>query len=247
MASRAGIDSLPVPLADVVATAVGKEHRHDPVRPRTGGPAGNARLTAWVGMLLLAASVVECATLVSLHRLVAVHIFVGALLVPLALLKTATTTWRMVRYYTGNADYRVAGPPPLLLRLLGPLVVLTSLAVLGTGLALVALGTDGTFRPLLTAGGFTVDAFTLHKVAFVLWLGVTSVHALGRLVPAAQLMTNRGGVARAVPGRPARFTLVVASMAAAAVVGVVVLAASSDWSNGFQRGDDRESAHSQDH
>src|SRR5947209_6114801 len=149
MASPGGIDSLPVPVADVVATAIGREHRDDPVRPGSGGPAGNARLTAWLGLLLLAAFLVECATLVSLHRLVAVHIFVGAMLVPLALVKTATTGWRMIGYYAGNADYRRAGPPPLLLRLLGPLVVLSSLAVLGTGLALLPLR-DSSYSPFVT-------------------------------------------------------------------------------------------------
>jgi hypothetical protein len=242
-----GLESLPAPVAEVVTTAAGMAHREDPVRPRTGGPAGNARLTAWLGMLLLVAFLVECFTLVSLNRLVGVHIFVGALLVPLALLKTATTSWRMLRYYTGNTEYRLAGPPPLLLRLLGPLVVLTSLAVLGTGLALVALGTDGSYRSLFAAGGFNADPFTLHKVAFVLWLVVTSAHTLARLVPAGQLMANRGGVARVVPGRPARITVLITSVAASVVVGVVVLAASNDWSHGFQRGDDRGFEHSQDH
>jgi hypothetical protein len=246
MTSR-GLESLPTPVAEVVTTAAGMVHRDDPVRPRTGGPAGNARLTAWLGILLLAASLVECGTLVSLQRLVAVHIFVGALLVPLALFKTAATTWRMVRYYAGSADYRRAGPPPLLLRLLGPLVVLTSLAVLGTGLALIALGADGSYGQMFSAGGFSVDPFTLHKVAFVLWLVVTSAHTLARLVPAAQLMLNRGSAARVVPGRSSRITVLVASAAAAVVVGIVVLAASNDWSNGPQRGDDRGFEHSHDH
>src|SRR5436305_7957605 len=97
-----GLDSLPTPVAEVVTTAVGQTHRTDPVRPRTGGPAGNARLTAWLGVLLLVAFVVECVTLLSLDRMLSAHIFVGALLVPLAVAKTATTCWRMLRYYFGN-------------------------------------------------------------------------------------------------------------------------------------------------
>ena len=242
-----GLESLPTPVADVFSTAAGMAHRDDPVGPRTGGPAGNARMTAWLGMLLLAAFLVELATLAALNQLVAVHIFVGALLVPLALLKTVTTTWRMVRYYTRNAAYQQAGPPPLLLRLLGPLVVLTALAVLGTGLALVAVGTDGSFRPIVTVAGFVVDPFTLHKVAFVLWLGVTALHTLGRLVPAVQLIVNRAGRGRSVPGTPARIGVLVTTLAASVVVGAVVLSAGGDWS-GFQHGDDyRGSAQSQDH
>jgi hypothetical protein len=243
-----GLESLPTPVADVVNTAAGMAHRDDPVRPRTGGPAGNARLTAWLGMLLLLGFVVELVSLVSLQQLIAVHLFVGALLVPMALVKTATTTWRMVRYYSRNDDYRHAGPPPLLLRLLGPLVVLTSLAVLGTGLALVALGRDRTYEPIVTAAGFSVDALMLHKAAFVVWLVVTSVHTLARLVPAAQLMANRTGAPGSVPGRTGRGVALVATMAISVVVGAVVLAAGGEWNQGFG-GDDayRGVVHSQDH
>lgn len=227
-----GLESLPTPVAELIATATGAEHRQDPVAPRTGGPAGNARLTAWLGMLLLLAFLVECATLISLNRLVAVHIFVGAMLVPLALAKTATTAWRIVRYYAGNVDYRQAGPPPLLLRLLGPLVVLTALAVLGTGLALLPLGEAGR-RPFLTVAGFAVGAFTLHQGAFVLWLVVTSLHTLARLVPALQLAGNRVG-AVAVPGGTSRLWMLVATVVTAVVTGVVVLALGGDYpSAGF--------------
>ena len=246
MTTRAS-DALPAPVADLLATASGQAHREDPVAPRTGGPAGNARLTAWLGILLLAAFAVELFTLVSLQQLVSVHIFVGTLLVPLALLKTATTTWRMIGYYAGAARYRQAGPPPVLLRLLGPAVVLTALAVLGTGLALIALGRDATYSPFATIGGFVIDPFTLHKVAFVLWLAVTGVHTLARLVPAVQLVVNRGDATRRVPGAPARLGLLTATLAVSVVAGAVVLSASGDWSGGFDHGDDRGTAHSQDH
>jgi hypothetical protein len=242
-----GLDALPAPVADVVATAAGMAHRDDPVAPRTGGPAGNARLTAWLGLLLLAAFLVELFTLVSLNRLVSVHIFVGTLLVPLALLKTATTTWRMLGYYAGADRYRQAGPPPMLLRVLGPAVVFTALAVLGTGLALIALGRDRTYQPFATVAGNSIDPFTLHKVAFVLWLAVTTAHTLGRLVPAVQLIVNRAPRSRVVPGKPARLGLLLAAVAISAIAGAIVLSASGSWTNGFDQGDDSGSAHIQDH
>jgi len=208
-----------------VTTAVGQAHREDPVRPRTGGPAGNARLTAWLGLLLLVAFLLECATLASLHGLLSVHIFIGALLVPLALAKTATTTWRMSRYYLGNDDYRQAGPPPLLLRLLGPLVVLTSLAVLGTGLALIALG-SGHGGSLGSFAGFRLGALTLHKATFVLWLVVTSLHTLGRLIPAVFLAGRRLGP-RAVPGGRLRVGVLMLTVAVSVVTGALVLSLSN--------------------
>ena len=122
--------------------ALGRTARTDPVLGVTGGPAGNARLTAWAGVLLLALFAAELVTLADVHGFISWHLVIGALLIPPALLKTATTGWRILRYYTGREPYRVAGPPPLLLRVLGPLVVAATLAVLGTGLLLVVLGPD---------------------------------------------------------------------------------------------------------
>ena len=230
------IETLPAPFAEVVSTAVGQAHREDPVRRRTGGPAGNARLTAWLGALLLVAFVVECVTLLSLGGLLSMHIFVGALLVPLALAKTATTSWRMLRYYFGNADYREAGPPPLLLRLLGPLVVITSLAVLGTGLALIAIGSnDG--GQLGGFAGFRIDALMLHKAAFVVWLVITSLHTLARLVPAILLAGNRLGP-RVVPGGLLRLGLLSLTVAVSIATGAIVLSVSnygSERHHGFEQ------------
>ena len=96
-------------LADLAATAVGQAHREEPALPRTGGPAGNARLTAWTGLVLLLGFAVEGVTLVAMHQLISVHILVGALLVPPVLLKTATTGWRVVRYYLAAKAYTDAG------------------------------------------------------------------------------------------------------------------------------------------
>ena len=228
---------------ELVASALGSEHRDDPVLPRTGGPAGNARLTAWIGLTLLVLSVVELVTLLRLQQLIDVHLVVGAALVPLMLVKTATTGWRMGRYYLGSAEYRTAGPPPILLRVLGPFVVLSGLAVLGTGLALVALGQDGS-RQAVSVAGFPVDAVALHKVAFAAWLVTTGLHVLARTVPALQLVSGRTGRTRGVPGRWPRSTVAVATLAACVVAGAVVLAASGDWrSGGFNnfgdQGDDR--------
>lgn len=62
----------------------------------------------------------ELLTLLDVRGLITWHVVLGALLIPPALLKTATTSWRIVRYYSGNIDYRTAGPPPTLLRLLEP-------------------------------------------------------------------------------------------------------------------------------
>src|SRR5215471_4616849 len=120
----------------VVAEATGRTHRPDEALPG-GGPAGNARLTAWVGLVLLALFLAELVTLLDVRGLVSWHVAIGLLLIPPAIVKTVSTGWRIARYYTGSRPYRDAGPPPLLLRILGPLVVFSTLAVLASGLVLI--------------------------------------------------------------------------------------------------------------
>jgi hypothetical protein len=217
------------PLTDLLDSALGRTHRSDPVRPGTGGPAGNARLTAWFGLLLLVFFVVEGVTLISLGHLITLHILIGALLVPLVLVKTATTTWRIAHYYLGSVDYRSAGPPPLILRLLGPPVILTGVAVLGSGLALVALG-NRSFDTLVTVGGVGVSPLTIHKAMFVLWLAVTGLHVLARTIPAVR-SAGRSTPTGLVPGGLSRAVTVVVTLLVGVVVALVVVHLSGGWTH----------------
>jgi hypothetical protein len=215
-------------VTDVLEVATGRAHRPDPVLGRTGGPAGNARLTAWLGLTLLALFLAELVTLVDVGRLVSWHIVLGLLLVPPSLAKTATTGWRMVRYYTGHAAYRQAGPPVLLLRLLGPLVVLGTLAVLASGTVVALVGAPSAYRPFVTVVGQGISVLTLHQAGFVVWAAATGLHVLARLVP-ARLLVARG---RRLPGRSGRALVVGASLAAAGVLAVVVLGLAGSWTSG---------------
>jgi hypothetical protein len=45
--------AVPPAISDVLNTARGRRRRRDAALPRTGSPAGNARLTAWLGLTLL--------------------------------------------------------------------------------------------------------------------------------------------------------------------------------------------------
>jgi hypothetical protein len=220
-----------VALQDVLDTAFGARHRDDPVGPVTGGPAGNALLTAWAGLLLLVLFVVECFTLLSLHQMLSLHILLGAALIPLVLLKTGTTGWRIARYYAGSSDYRQGGPPPVLLRLLGPLVVVTGLAVLGTGLALIALG-GSTFSTIVSVAGFRINALTLHQASFAAWLVVTALHALARTIPAAQLAAGTPPRRHRSPRATWRGGILVLAIAVGVGTGLLVLHLSGDWTNG---------------
>ena len=213
--------------------AVGRTARTDPVVGVTGGPAGNARLTAWAGVLLLGLFAAELVTLADVHGLISWHLVIGALLIPPALVKTATTGWRILRYYTGRRPYRVAGPPPLLLRVLGPPVVLATLALLGTGILLVVLGPDhGNDRP--GAGESGLGWRDVHQAAFVVWAVVTGLHVLARLVPAVRLTVVRSGRA-GVPGRFWRLSVLLLSVLAAAGTALVVYGAAGAWRSEPQR------------
>ncbi|MGZ4604301.1 MAG: hypothetical protein ACXV0U_11985, partial [Kineosporiaceae bacterium] len=140
-------------LVEVADEAVGKDRRHDPVTGATGGPAGNARLTGWTGLALFVLFVIETVTTLEVRGMLTWHVVVGILLIPPALLKTASTGWRILRYYTGNPDYRRAGPPPMGLRILGPLVIVTTLLLLVTGLLLILVGEQSSRQQLFSVLG----------------------------------------------------------------------------------------------
>lgn len=214
-------DRLAAASRQVWLEAIGRHRRSDPVGWATGGPAGNARLTAWTGLVLLVLFLAELVTLLDVRGLIDWHVAIGVALVPPALMKTASTGWRILRYYTRQVPYRRAGPPPMILRLLGPLVVLSTLALLGSGLALVVVGETASHRVLLAGLGIRVDAIFIHQATFAVWAVATGLHTLGRLMPAWQLLRSP---AVSVPGGRWRATAVLATLTAAAVGAGLALA-----------------------
>lgn len=155
----------------------------EPRRPRegrlvAGGVIGNGRLTAITGALLLVLFAALGVTIVLIGRLLWLHLFVGLFLIGPVVVKLSSTLYRFGRYYTHNPAYRRKGPPPPLLRLLGPVVVLSTIGVFATGVVLLFLGRHG-------AGENA--AFLLHKVTFIVWIVAIGVHVLAHLpeLPAA--------------------------------------------------------------
>ena len=136
----------------------------------SGGSDGNEQLTTITGAILILLLAVIGFTIPQLRQFISVHLFVGMLLIGPVLLKMASTGYRFIRYYTGDAEYRRKGPPELILRLIGPLVVLSTVAVFVTGVALLIVGPSHRDPWLL-----------LHKVSFIAWLVFMSLHILGHL------------------------------------------------------------------
>jgi hypothetical protein len=225
---------------DVLDEAIGRRHRPDPVIGRTAGPAGNAQLTAWTGLLLLALAVVELVTLIDVRGLLSWHVVVGVLLTAVAILKIASAGWRFLRYYGRNRPYRQAGPPPMLLRILGPLVIVGTVAVLGTGLWLIAVGPESGRTTLVTLLGQRIDLLSLHQASFIVFAVAAGLHLLARFVPAVVLATERGhrddGRLR---GRGPRIAVLVAALVAGALAAALILPAAAPWRDeqrGFREG-----------
>lgn len=124
-------------------------------------------------LVLLAA---EGVTLLQLHSLVTPHVVIGMVLVPFVLVKIGSTTWRMVHYYRGSPPYRARGAPPLPLRLLGPVVVVLTVLVFASGIAL-----------LLVPHSMRDQIYFVHKASFVLWFGAMALHVLGHVVETSRL------------------------------------------------------------
>jgi hypothetical protein len=134
------------------------------------GVTGNTRLTSATGLVLLILLAVEGVTILSVRQMITLHVFVGIMLLGPVLLKTGSTVYRFVRYYSGAPTYQKKGPPHPLLRVLGPFVILSSLALLGSGIALIVVGTQG-------SGWLLV----VHQTCFWVWVAVMAVHLVGHL------------------------------------------------------------------
>src|ERR1700722_5686541 len=132
----------------------------------SGGAEGNERLTAMTGAVLLIGLLIECYTILRIGRLLTLHVFLGMLLLGPVTLKAVSVLYRFARYYAGSAPYRRKGPPAPLLRLLGPVIVLLTACVFGSGVMLAVAG------PGHGPWGL------LHKGSFILWFCVMAVHVL---------------------------------------------------------------------
>ena len=88
-----------------------------------------------------------------------------------------TTGWRMAKYYLGDARLPPSGGRRRsLLRLLGPVVVLLTVPLFASGIAL-----------LLVPHSLRQETMFVHKASFVLWFGAMAIHVLGHLLETSRL------------------------------------------------------------
>jgi hypothetical protein len=189
-----------------------------------GGTDGNEELTAVVGAILLVLLAILGVTIIALGRLLWLHLFLGLLLVGPVGLKLASTGYRFVRYYTGDAEYRRKGPPFLALRALAPLVVASTLAVFATGVWLLLVGRAHRDPVVL-----------FHKVSFILWILVTAPHVLGHLF---ELPHSMRAVRNADPELPTlsggtvgRAIALAGALAGGTVLAIALIPQFSSWTH----------------
>jgi hypothetical protein len=219
-------------VADVVVSI-----RHTRRRRLPGGTDGNERLTALTGLLLVALTAAIGVTIIWIGQLMWLHLFLGLTMLGPVTLKLASTGYRFVRYYQGSDSYRRKGPPVPLLRGLAPLVVASTIALFGTGVALLFAG-QHTGLPL----------GLLHKVSFFVWIAFVGVHVLGHLPEILRLRAARGELmalgsvpairpgggddsAHPLPGGRGRVGALGASVVAGLVVAVALLGTFSAWTH----------------
>jgi hypothetical protein len=199
------------------------EGDHGRADSATGGADGNERLTGLTGMVLLVLFAAEGFTILAVRQMLTLHFFIGMLLAGPVLLKICSTAYRFTRYYTGDAEYRRKGPPALPLRMLGPFVILTSVAVIGTGVMLA-----------LTGPGPSIWLLA-HKAAFVLWFGAMTIHVLAYVWRLPRLvgsdLARRAGYRadRVLGGRAARWLLLTAALLTGLLLAVITVHLAGPW------------------
>jgi hypothetical protein len=181
---------------------------------------GNERMTALAGAVLLVLIVVELATSASLRTLLPVHIFVGVLLAGPLAVKLGSTGFRFVRYYTRSPAFVRRGPPHPALRVLAPLLVVTTLVVIGSGIGLVVTGPQ-----------YAVPFRQLHSVSVLLLLPLLAIHVFAHIRRVPRLVADdwskpSGGQA---PGRGRRLGMNLGALMLGALAAILLFPVAAPW------------------
>jgi hypothetical protein len=184
-------------------------------RLRFGGPEGNEILTSAAAVVLVGLLAAEGITIVHMRGLLSAHMFIGLVVIPPVLLKLGSTGYRMVSYYTGSRAYRSKGPPLLPLRLMAPVLVASTIAVLASGMLLLA------------AEHKSGLVLTIHKVSFIVFGVLLAAHFLAYVPRVVRSVRADWSAARrqAVPGASARGIFVAASVGGGAALALALLPA----------------------
>lgn len=187
---------------------------------RQDSTEGNGRLTAALGAVLLVLLAAEGATIPFIGQLRVEHILIGMMLVGPVAAKLASTGYRFARYYLGAPAYLRKGPPPIFLRLLAPGLVFTTVALLGTGVALLL-------------GGENEELAFLHKASFIAWVALMTVHVVGHILELPRVAFadwRRPGPGQLrLAGTGARRAVVACALALGSGLALLALSTAESW------------------
>jgi len=189
------------------------------------------------GAVLLILLGVECYTIVRIGNLITLHVFLGMLLLGPVTLKATSVLYRFVRYYTGSAPYRRKGPPRMALRIIGPVIMLLTACVFGSGVMLAVTGPS--FGP---PSGWLV----VHRISFIAWAFFIVIHVLAYVPRLPRLLAaeargvfdpqgdaDAGRHARrameVLGGRGTRLALLTASLLAGLVIALLTVHLAGQW------------------
>jgi hypothetical protein len=217
--------------ADMSAREQTRDLAVPPTVPRTGarraksvtgrGTDGNELLTSMTGAVLIVLLAVLGITILRIHQLIWLHLFLGLVLIGPITIKIASTGYRFARYYTRNPAYRSKGPPEPLMRMTAPIVVGSTVVVFATGILLLIAGPSDRGQYLF-----------LHKASFVIWLGATAVHVLGHLVDLRRslLPTHEpGGLSGSSPGTAGRWIALAGALVGGLVLAIALIPQFAPW------------------
>ena len=200
-----------------------------PGEPAKGSHKGkthaNAKLTALAGLLIFLLLAIEGVTIPFIGQLFTVHAFIGWVLLPPILLKMVSTSYRFVMYYIGNPRYSKAGPPKPLLRILAPLIVISTTLLMWSGIEMVLIGPYSPDVRLWSG---------IHKGSFIIWFGLMTIHVLAYFTKAGSLALpelNRrpGAHSVRISGRTARIVLVTGSLVVGVLLGLFEWHLAAPW------------------
>jgi hypothetical protein len=161
-------------------------------------------------------------TIVFLGPLLAVHLFVGLVLIPPVALKLASTGYRFARYYTGDTAYHAKGPPAIALRAVAPVLVLSTIVVLASGVWLLLAGPSARDTVL-----------PIHKISFIVWGAFFAVHVLGHLPRLPRVLRSDYGFhAHGRPGHAGRQLAILVAVLAGIVLAMLLLGDFARWTHG---------------
>ena len=168
----------------------------------------NARLTVDAALVLLILFAIQIATvIIGVRTHLSLHVVIGLILVPPLLIKISAVSWRFLQYYRHNEEYRRRGAPPPLLRLLGPVLVVVTLVLVGTGVA--------QFLAPNEFNGPRGAIYDAHVASFVIWVPLVLTHVVRHAKDVRRLARRdlRRVTREAVSGATVRQAIVLTGLA----------------------------------